>query len=120
MDAVVTEDQRMVLDTSVRFIEDVYPLAKVRAGAYADEAPADGVPAGDGCARLVLDAGAGRRSAAGASPTTACSTPSLIAAKRGAGLQPGPFVGTNVVAYALANGRHRPAPRGGAPAARQW
>jgi len=29
---------RMVLDTSVRFIDEVYPLAKVRAGAYADEA----------------------------------------------------------------------------------
>ena len=36
MDSVVTEDQRMVLDTSVRFIEASYPLAKVRAGAFAD------------------------------------------------------------------------------------
>ena len=56
MDSVVTDDQRMLLDTSVRFIEETYPIERVRTGGYADAATAGGVPAGHGGARLVFDA----------------------------------------------------------------
>src|SRR5262245_9467962 len=101
MDAVVTEDQRMLLDTSVRFIEETYPLAKVRAGAFAEEAErAEYLQASAalGWYSMLVPDELGGGSVTGNGLLDAV----LIAAKRGAGLQPGPFVPTNVVAYALA------------------
>jgi alkylation response protein AidB-like acyl-CoA dehydrogenase len=103
MDAVVTEDQRMVLDTSVRFIEEAYPLAKVRSGAFAeDDERARYLEASAALgwySMLVPDELGG-----GSVTDNGLLDAVLIAAKRGAGLQPGPFVATNVVAHALASG----------------
>jgi alkylation response protein AidB-like acyl-CoA dehydrogenase len=92
----------MVLDTSVRFIEASYPLAKVRAGAFADgdqRAEYLRATAALGWYSMLVpdDLGGGSVTDNGLLDAV------LIAAKRGAGLQPGPFVGTNVVAFALAN-----------------
>src|SRR4051795_5936702 len=101
MDSVVTEDQRMVLDTSVRFIDEVYPLSKVRANAYADEglrAEYMRSSAQLGWYSMLVPDDLG----GGSATDNGLLDAALIAAKRGAGLQPGPFVGTNVVADALA------------------
>lgn len=101
MDTDVTEDQRALLDVSARFMEHACPLSVVRdaeqrdhrfMGKYRRQAAELGwfsmlVPEalGGGClsGNGVLDA-------------------SLIAYQRGGSLQPGPFVGTNVVAHAVA------------------
>ena len=101
MDTDVTEDQRALLDVSSRFMEQSCPLAVVRdrgrrdrdfAASYRRQAAELGwfsmlVPEafGGGCL-----SGNGGLDAA------------LIAYKRGGLLQPGSFVGTNVVAYAVA------------------
>lgn len=102
MDTVVTDEQRALLDVSTRFMEDTCPLRVVRDGSWKDDAFATSyrkqaaelgwysmlVPEslGGGCVsdNGVLDA-------------------ALIAYKRGGLLQPGSFVGTNVVAYTLAH-----------------
>jgi alkylation response protein AidB-like acyl-CoA dehydrogenase len=98
---VVTDEQRALLDVSTRFMDDTCPLGVVRDGSWKDDAFATSyrkqaaelgwysmlVPEsfGGGCVsdNGVLDA-------------------ALIAYKRGGLLQPGSFVGTNVVAYTLA------------------
>ena len=101
VDTEVTEDQRALLDVSLRFMEQTCPFAVVRDGdrrgdaftaSYRKQAAELGwysmlVPdaLGGGCVsgNSVLDA-------------------ALIAYTRGGLLQPGSFVGTNVVAYAVA------------------
>ncbi len=91
----------MLLEFTERFIDDVHPLVRVRDEAFADRAY---------CVDYV------RRSAdlgwysmlvpeelgGGSVTDNGLVDAALVAAKRGAGLQPGPFVGTNVVAYAIA------------------
>ena len=101
MDSTANEEQRMLLEFTERFIDDVHPLRRVRDEAFADPAY---------CVDYV------RRSAdlgwysmlvpeelgGGSVTDNGLVDAALVAAKRGAGLQPGPFVGTNVVAYAIA------------------
>ena len=101
MDSTANEEQRMLLEFTERFIDDVHPLVRVRDEAFADRAY---------CVDYV------RRSAdlgwysmlvpeelgGGSVTDNGLVDAALVAAKRGAGLQPGPFVGTNVVAYAIA------------------
>jgi alkylation response protein AidB-like acyl-CoA dehydrogenase len=103
MDTDATDDQRTLLDVSTRFMEDFCPLEAVRSGTWKD----DGFAAAyrrqaaelGWYSMLVPESfGGGSLSGDGALDAT------LIAYKRGALLQPGSFVGTNVVAYALAHG----------------
>src|SRR6478609_5852261 len=101
MDSVVTDDQRMLLDTSVRFIEETYPIERVRTGGYADAATrAEYVraTAALGWYSMLVP----ERLGGGSVTANGLVDAALIAAKRGAGLQPGPFVANNVVGDALA------------------
>lgn len=102
MDDFLTEEQRMLVDASVRFIESACPLEKVRGRAYGDPeyAAAYRRQAGElgWYSPLVPeDLGGGSMSANGVLDAA------VIAYLRGRVLQPGPYVGTNVVAYALAD-----------------
>ena len=101
MDDDVTRDQRMLLDAATSFIDRTCPLTKVRERAYDDAAYADAYrrQAGElGWYSLLVpeDAGGGSVSENGVEDTA------LVAYTRGRRLQPDPFIGTNVVAYALA------------------
>src|SRR5436190_7619731 len=101
MDRTVTDDQRMLLDTSERFIESVAPLPRVRDKAFADASFAADYrrQAGQlGWFSMLVPEALGGGSVSGNGLVDAA----LIAYKRGAGLQPGAFVATNVVGYALA------------------
>ncbi|MFN0029728.1 MAG: acyl-CoA dehydrogenase family protein [Acidimicrobiales bacterium] len=101
VDTDVTEDQRALLDVSVRFMEATCPLTVVRdpeqrnpafMASYRAQAAELGW-----FSMLVPEAlGGGSLSGNGALDAA------LIAYHRGGLLQPGPFVGTNVVAYAIA------------------
>ncbi len=106
VDVDLTGDQELFLQTTTRFIEAACPLSSVRqstttgadAGAeYRQQAAELGW-----FAMLVPEElGGGRVSENGLLDAA------LVAQARGAALQPGPFVGTNVVAYALAEeGNH--------------
>jgi alkylation response protein AidB-like acyl-CoA dehydrogenase len=101
VDDVLTEEQRMLVDASARLISDVCPLERVRDGAYDDPAFAAGYrhrTAELGWYSLLVpeELGGGSVSANGVLDAA------LVAYHRGRTLQPGPFVGTNVVAHALA------------------
>jgi len=118
VDVDLTSDQDLLLQTTTRFIEAACPLTAVRqaistgadAGATGTDAGATGATGPDAGAEYRRQAaelgwfamlvpeelGGGRVSNNGLLDA------SLIAEARGAGLQPGPFVGTNVVAHALA------------------
>jgi alkylation response protein AidB-like acyl-CoA dehydrogenase len=100
MDRDVSDEQKMLLDTSARFIEEVCSLRLVRETAYADPAYAADYrrrAAALGWFSMLVPEDLGGGSVSGNGLVDAA----LIAYKRGAGLQPGPFVPTNVVAYAL-------------------
>lgn len=102
MDATATEDQRLLLDSTVRFIEDVCPLERVRAGAFRDPAFRTDYlrrTAELGWTSMLVPGALGGGSVSGNGLLDAA----LLATKRGAGLQPGPFVGTNVAAHALSS-----------------
>jgi alkylation response protein AidB-like acyl-CoA dehydrogenase len=91
----------MLLDAATSFIDRTCPLTKVRERAYDDAAYADAYrrQAGElGWYSLLVseDAGGGSVSDNGVEDAA------LVAYTRGRRLQPDPFVGTNVVAYALA------------------
>ena len=93
MDRDVSDDQRMLLDVSARFIEDVCPLRRVRETAYADPAYAADYrrrAAALGWFSMLVRADLGGGSVSGNGMQDAA----LIAYTRGAGLQPGPFVPT--------------------------
>jgi alkylation response protein AidB-like acyl-CoA dehydrogenase len=95
-----TDDQKVLLDASVRFIQQAYPLTRVRERAYSDLTFAADYRrrAGElGWFSMLVpeDLGGGNVSGNGVLDAT------LVAYKRGGMLQPGPFVGTNVVAYAI-------------------
>ncbi|CAO5177405.1 Acyl-CoA/acyl-ACP dehydrogenase [Frankia sp. AiPs1] len=98
--AAPTAEQQLLLDTSERFIEDTLPVSKVREIAEGAPGP-DGAyfeTAGSlGWFGLLVDEAHGGGSASDNGLLDAAA----VAAERGARLQPGPFVGTNVVASAL-------------------
>ncbi len=101
MDDVLTEEQRMLVDASARLIGDVCPLELVREGAYDDPAFAAGYRhrTGDlGWYSLLVPEELGGGSVSGNGVLDAA----LVGYHRGRTLQPGPFVGTNVVAHAIA------------------
>ena len=102
MDTGVSDEQRALLDVSARFMEDVCPLQVVRGGAWKDDAFAATYrrqAAELGWYSMLVPESLGGGSISGNGVLDAA----LIAYKRGGLLQPGSFVGTNVVAYALAH-----------------
>ncbi len=101
MEADATEDQRALLEVSSRFIEDVCPLRAVRDGAWKDAAFAAAYrrqAAELGWYSMLVPESLGGGSVSGNGVLDAA----LIASLRGAVLQPGSFVGTNVVAAVIA------------------
>jgi alkylation response protein AidB-like acyl-CoA dehydrogenase len=101
VDTGVTDDQRALLDVSVRFMEDACPLQAVRDGAWRDDGFAARYrrqAAELGWFSMLVPEGLGGGSISGNGVVDAA----LIAYERGRHLQPGSFVGTNVVAYTLA------------------
>lgn len=101
METDATDDQRALLEVSTRFMEDVCPLPVVREGAWRDAGFAvsyrrQAAELGWFSMLVPEDLGGGSVSGAGALDAA------LIAYRRGALLQPGSFVGTNVVAHAVA------------------
>lgn len=100
MDCDATDDQKVLLDASVRFIQQACPLTRVRERAYSNIAYATDYrrQAGElGWFSMLVpeDLGGGNVSGNGVLDAA------LVAYKRGGMLQPGSFVGTNVVACAL-------------------
>jgi alkylation response protein AidB-like acyl-CoA dehydrogenase len=101
MDDDLTGDQQVLLDTAERFIEQTCPLGAVRQRAFDDAAFAAAYrrQAGElGWFSLLVPEALGGGSISGNGVADAA----LLGYARGAMLQPGEFVGTNVVAYALA------------------
>ena len=101
MDDAVTDDQRILVDSSARLIADVCPLERVRENAYDDAAFAAAYRrrAGElGWYSLLVPEELGGGNVSGNGVLDAA----LVGYQRGRFLQPGAFVGTNVVAYALA------------------
>jgi alkylation response protein AidB-like acyl-CoA dehydrogenase len=101
VDAGVNDEQRALLDVSTRFMEDACPLRAVRDGSWKDAAFAASYrrqAAELGWYSMLVPESLGGGSISGNGVLDAA----LIAYKRGGLLQPGSFVGTNVVAYTLA------------------
>ena len=101
MDVDLSSDQELLLQTTTRFIESTCPLPQVRALSTGDR---DAGPdyrrqaAELGWFALLVPESQGGGSVSGNGVLDAA----LVATARGAQLQPGSFVGTNVTAYALA------------------
>src|SRR6478735_1980223 len=103
VEADASEDQRALLEVSSRFIEDVCPLRAVRDGAWKDAAFAAAYrrqAAELGWFSMLVPESLGGGSVSGNGVLDAA----LIASRRGTLLQPGSFVGTNVVADAISRG----------------
>lgn len=101
MDTGVTDEQRALLDVSTRFMDDVCPLRVVRDGSWKDDGFAASYrrqAAELGWYSMLVPESLGGGSISGNGALDAA----LIAYERGARLQPGAFVGTNVVAHTLA------------------
>ncbi len=101
MDDAITDDQRILVDASARLMADTYPLERVRENAYDDAAFAAGYrrqAAELGWYSLLVPEDLGGGNVSGNGVLDAAQ----VAYQRGRLLQPGPFTGTNVVAYALA------------------
>ena len=101
MDTDATDDQRALLEVANRFIEDTCPLRAVRDGAWRDDGFATTYrrqAAELGWFSMLVPEALGGGSVSGNGALDAA----LIAYRRGRVLQPGSFVGTNVVAAALA------------------
>ena len=101
MDEDITDDQRMLVDASARLMADTYSLERVREKAYEDAAFAAEYrrrAAELGWYSMLVPEGLGGGTISGNGVLDAA----LIGYQRGRLLQPGPFVGTNVVAHALA------------------
>jgi alkylation response protein AidB-like acyl-CoA dehydrogenase len=100
VDLDLTSHQELLAETSHRFVESTYPLTSVRDGrkGEADAGPEYRRQAAElgWFAMLVPEALGG-----GSVSDNGLLDAALIALARGALLQPGTFVGTNVVAYAL-------------------
>jgi alkylation response protein AidB-like acyl-CoA dehydrogenase len=100
VDLELTSNQELFLQTSTRFIEATYPLTAVR------EHATEGADAGPDYRRQAAELGwfamlVPEDLRGGSVSDNDVLDVALIAQARGAALQPGPFVGTNVVAYAL-------------------
>jgi alkylation response protein AidB-like acyl-CoA dehydrogenase len=103
VDADATDDQRALLDVSTRFMEATCPLGVVRDGGWKDAAFARSYrrqAAELGWFSMLVPETLGGGSVSGEGAVDAA----LLAYRRGGLLQPGPFVGTNVVAAAVAHG----------------
>ncbi len=101
MDTDATDDQRALLEVSTRFMQDACPLRAVRDGAWRDAgfmASYRRQAAELGWYSMLVPESLGGGSVSGNGALDAA----LIASRRGGLLQPGSFVGTNVVAHALA------------------
>jgi alkylation response protein AidB-like acyl-CoA dehydrogenase len=101
LDTDATDDQRALLEVTTRFIEDTCPLRAVRDGAWRDDGFAAAYrrqAAELGWFSMLVPEAQGGGSVSGNGALDAA----LIAYRRGRVLQPGSFVGTNVVAAALA------------------
>ena len=103
MDTDATDDQRALLDVSTRFMEETCPLALVREpdqrdAAFTEAYRRQGAELG-WYSMLVPDSLGG-----GCISDNGMLDAALIAYHRGALLQPGAFVGTNVAAHAVAEG----------------
>jgi alkylation response protein AidB-like acyl-CoA dehydrogenase len=100
LDVGLTTDQELLRDTTARFIEIECPLTRVRELSTGDR------DAGPGYRRQAAELGwfamlVAEEHGGGSISDNPVVDAAIIAAARGAQLQPGPFVGTNVVAYAL-------------------
>jgi alkylation response protein AidB-like acyl-CoA dehydrogenase len=96
----LTDEQAMLLDASVRFIDAEFPIEAVRERADGGEGPEAGylrAAAELGWLGMLADEAHGGGSASGNGLLDAA----IIAAERGARLQPGPFAGHNVIVHAL-------------------
>ena len=103
MDENLDSDQQVLLDASSRFMEKTYPLVSVREGDFDEATPARAYwhqAAELGWFSLLVPEELGGGNVSGNGVIDAA----LVAYRRGQLLQPGPFVGTNLVAYALATG----------------
>ena len=101
MDVDLSSDQELLLETTKRFIEATCPLPEVRALSAGDRDPGPEYrrqAAELGWFALLVPESQGGGSVSGNGVLDAA----LVATARGAQLQPGPFVGTNITAYALA------------------
>jgi alkylation response protein AidB-like acyl-CoA dehydrogenase len=105
----LTDDQRLLMETSRRFIEERFPLTSVRDLADGGADSADSAKAAYtrdaaklGWFAMLVPGEHGGRTVSGNGLVDAA----IIAWERGRRLQPGRFVGTNVVAYALAREGH--------------
>jgi len=101
MELDLTNDQELLRETTARFIESTFPLSMVRQFADGDiTLPTtyvrDAAALGWFAMLVPEEYGGGSVSGEGVSDLA------IIAEERGRGLQPGPFVSTNVVAAALA------------------
>ena len=97
-----TDEQAMLVDASVRFMESEHPLATVRRGADGeayDDVAYRRTAAELGWFGMLADEEHGGGSMSGNGVLDAA----LVAVERGARLQPGPFVGHNVVVHALSS-----------------
>jgi alkylation response protein AidB-like acyl-CoA dehydrogenase len=102
VDDELNDDQRVLLDATTRFVEATCPLSRLRERVFDDSgfAAAYRSQAGElGWYSLVVPEALGGGSVSGNGVLDAA----LVAYRRGRMLQPDPFVGTNVVAYALAS-----------------
>jgi alkylation response protein AidB-like acyl-CoA dehydrogenase len=101
VDVDLTSDQELFRRTTTRFIEATCPLGAVR------ESTTTGADAGGEYRRQAAELGwfamlVPEELGGGRVSENGLLDAALVAQARGAALQPGPFVGTNVVAYALA------------------
>ena len=102
----LTDEQALLLDAAVRFIEAEFPMEAVRERADGGEGPDAGylrAAARLGWLGLLAEEAHGGGSASGNGLLDAA----IIAAERGARLQPGPFAGHNVVVHALSEAGSR-------------
>ena len=100
VDEVVTDDQRAVLDATSQFIAKHCPIASLRERAH--ESSEFRLAYWEQAAQLGWFSMLVPESLGGGSASTnAVMDCALIAAKLGGALQPGPFVGSNVVAFAI-------------------
>jgi alkylation response protein AidB-like acyl-CoA dehydrogenase len=102
LDTGATDDQRALLEVSMRFMQDVCPLRAVRDGMWKDDGFAASYrrqAAELGWFSMLVPESLGGGTVSGNGVLDAA----LIAYGRGGLLQPGPFVGTNVTALALAS-----------------
>src|SRR3954454_20907434 len=99
----LTEEQEMLLDASARFMADSCPLERVRQraddGAQAMDRDDFRTAGSLGWFGMLASDAAGGGSVSGNGVVDAA----LIAAERGAALQPADFVGANIVAHALSS-----------------